>query len=293
MLAFMQGDTEGGRGHAWESACAYAEAGDRLGEGRALAKLGFRLTELGRQREAMPVFSRSIAILRSLNAPWFLALALTFASDAAWLTGDALTAHAFLDEALLLAQKEGDPWLLALARGLRGALAKRQRSYAEADQWLCSAIAGFGQCGDKYGVTRMGLCRAFLLLERDMPAACELLAESLRLGNELGQTPFVLLALAGAAAVALGDGAPVPATMLCARANALLGAGDVRLDAGLEDAPGVYQGCIRQVRTLVDPMRFASAWAEGEALVLDEAVQLAQSALGAGASLNVQAQPAL
>ncbi len=124
------------------------------------------------------------------------------------------SARELADEALKLAQREGDPWLLTLAHYFEGCLAKREGRRAEADQWLRPAMDGCALCGEKYGVMRMGLARAFLLLDGEPGSARPLLAESLRLAHELGQTRFVLLALAGTASIALNAGAFGPAARL-------------------------------------------------------------------------------
>ncbi len=142
MLAFMQGDSEGGSSLARDSAEAYARAGNRLGQGRALAKLGLRLTELGQAREAMEAYDQSISILRSLDAGWFLGLALCFASDAAWLVGEAERARARGRgvEAGAAGGRSMAPDAGALLRGLpgkaRGAACRSRSVAAPGHGWL-------------------------------------------------------------------------------------------------------------------------------------------------------------
>ncbi|GEM_PF-4987148 len=70
------------------------------------------------------------------------------------------------------------------------------------------------------------------------------------------------------------------------------------LDAGLEEGLDILEGCEARLREVVVPEHLASALAEGQALALEDAVELAQAVLkdspsGDGAAREPEAEPAI
>jgi hypothetical protein len=116
------------------------------------------------------------------------------------------------------------------------------------------------------------------LHQGDSRRAETLFAEGLALGRELGhqqeppgRSPEVYIAefLAGLAGVAAVDGAPDRAARLFGAAEAPLRASGHRID--LVDQ-GEYERNLAAVRAQMDTEAFAAAWAEGQAMTLEQAI---------------------
>jgi hypothetical protein len=104
----------------------------------------------------------------------------------------------------------------------------------------------------------------------DAPQAAAYFAESLACYREIGHREGILLCVAGLAWAAGGLGQAV-------RAARLFGAvASLRASFGIgESGPTVerhiYEASVASVRAQLDQAAFAAAWAEGQALTLDQA----------------------
>ncbi|MGH2371554.1 MAG: hypothetical protein ACRDI2_25565, partial [Chloroflexota bacterium] len=276
MLAYIQGDLSQVPEQDLESARLFAIAGDRHGRAQALAKLGLHLTALGRPAEALAPLRGSIGILRVLDAPWDLALALCFAGDAAGLTGDPADARAQFQEGLTLFQDLGDAWGQGLAQALLGEFSRAIGDYVAANAHIAQAVAVMRPLGEKYGMARGRLVQGYISLEQSaVQEAGALFAESLPLARELGQTAHLLLNLAGCAAVALLTGRERDAARLYGRAAPVLQTSTPYIDGGVAAAREAYPRYLARLREQVPAGTLAAWWAEGQAMSLEEAIALA------------------
>jgi hypothetical protein len=132
------------------------------------------------------------------------------------------------------------------------------------------------EVGDAFGVAWSSLRHAYVRLrEGDLPQARVLLTESLTRARHLGHTTFMLLGLAGCAALAANDGRDATAVQLFARTDPLLSA-----PAGVGGLTGIAAraSCgpaLEILRVRRDPGAFASEWASGRLLSIEEAVGMA------------------
>jgi hypothetical protein len=111
--------------------------------------------------------------------------------------------------------------------------------------------------------------------------AGRLFRESLRLARALGQTTYTLLNLGGCAAIALLSGQAVAAARLYGRAAVLLETDAPHVDDGAAAARAAYAHDLPLLRHRLAGSAFAAAWADGQALPLDDALDLARSVVAA------------
>jgi DNA-binding CsgD family transcriptional regulator len=106
-------------------------------------------------------------------------------------------------------------------------------------------------------------------------------AEALTLGQTLGHEINIANALAGLAAVASTQERPQPAARLLGAATARWEAASYQLDRVDQTA---YGHNLATVRAQIDPATFDAAWADGQALPLEQAIAEAQDIADAAQS---------
>ena len=234
VLAWVQGDYARAITVAEESLQLYRELGDRHSIATALAHLGRVALYRGDLQQAKLCAEESLAVCRELGDTAAIATLLTDLAHLALFEGDHQRATALSAESLALFQALDHDMGMALARTILGLAVLAQADYAR---------------------------------------AAHLLVESLRQWQHIGTEVYVAYALVGCAAVALGTqehtAAASAAVRLCAAAGASLDARGVTMPA-----PGAagYDRLVTLARSRLDPAAFATAWAEGRAMTLAEAM---------------------
>ena len=112
-LAILQGDFSAAQELNGAALALYRGLGDRLGEARALAHLGFAAAEQGRLEVARTFFLEAAAMFRELDDQRRLATILNNLGGVARLAGDDSAALAHFEEAMVLARRAGDRPVLA------------------------------------------------------------------------------------------------------------------------------------------------------------------------------------
>jgi hypothetical protein len=126
-----------------------------------------------------------------------------------------------------------------------------------------------------YLAVNLNMQAAVTLPQGDYARAAELLRASLDISRRLRDTWALPYALDGLATIALSTGHPEHAARLMAAAEAL------REPLGNDAANAVWRDLLRQhvarLETMVDQETLARLWAEGRALRIDQAIELALS----------------
>jgi hypothetical protein len=108
--------------------------------------------------------------------------------------------------------------------------------------------------------------------EGRLDEARELLVESFRIDQELGNVPFIGMDLIRFAGIHNRDGRPEVAARLIARGVAVFEEIGFSLESWMTEE---VDDATARVRAVLDEAAFAAAWEEGRALTLDEAIALA------------------
>jgi predicted ATPase/DNA-binding CsgD family transcriptional regulator len=232
---------------------------------------GLILAALGRgklgQAEAWAVEAETIAGRYGNTAE--LGVVRQVAGRVAWWRGDLARAAQLYEAGLAEARADGQPGPTALALIGLGQVALRLGDLAGARALLADGLA---LCRERGNLSWSGMALHGLGLvawrQGDAARAVADLSESLALRRELGERPGIAECLEGLAAVAAGTGRPDRAARLLGAAGALRAA----LGAPLPpiDRPD-HEATVAATRAALGGTAFAAAWADRQALSLDEA----------------------
>jgi predicted ATPase len=309
-LAWAQGDHGVARAHVEESLAVLRELGDRRGIALALFVLGGAVWAQGEYARARSLGEENLALCRALGDTWHTALvlhglgsmardqgdfvlarshleeslalfrALSDTQGIAWSLyglgevatdrGDDALARSLLEEGLALFRALGDTWGIAWSLHNLGTVARDQGDHAHARARCEQSLTLFRELGDKPGIadSLYGLgCVAGR--QGDHAAARALLEQSLALQRELGDRRGIAACLEGVAQVSAAEGAPERAARLLGAAAALRDA----IGAPLPPAErAAHERIVAPVRADLESAVFAAAWAEGQAMPLEQAV---------------------
>jgi non-specific serine/threonine protein kinase len=268
ILASLQDDYTTARTLAQESLQLSRELALSKQTGYALYILG-RLARIeGNYAEAVNCFEESLSLFRALGQKHDMALVLSGLGLAVMYLEEYERATALCVESLALSRELGDPrgtasWLtnlgiVMLARG------DAQRAKALCEESLAMRRA----LGYKGGIAHTLTVLGRIALDQgayERATACY--QESLALRQETGEKEGIATALEGLAAVARMQGQPVRAARLSGAASSLR----TLLGAPLPptDRPS-YEQTVAALRTQLDESTFTAAWAEGQAIPLEE-----------------------
>ncbi|MGH2587501.1 MAG: ATP-binding protein [Dehalococcoidia bacterium] len=277
-LAWAQGDYETGVQHADAGLALASEFDDELARGGALAIAGYVSMAVGMHERALATLQESRRIFEAAGDAWQVAFAAAMGSEPLAFIGDFDAASQSLAEALTLFTQTGDRWGEAVTHVMTANVSARRGDVSGLEHHLVYADTIFQEMGEKYGQSRLRLLHAYLSLARDdQPEARRLFREGLSLARELGLTTYSLLILGGCAAIALLSGKEVTAAKLYGRAAVLLEADDLHVDEGAAAARAAYARYLPLLRERLDRSAFDSAWSEGLALPIEDALDLARS----------------
>jgi non-specific serine/threonine protein kinase len=188
-------------------------------------------------------------------------------------------ARAVLGESLALFRETGDAWFSSVAMNALAGVARAAGAPAEARPLYEAALAIRRAAGDRHGaaIVLHNLGQA-ALLAGDPARAGACFREGLALARAVGDRHCLAWGLEGLAEATAAQGQP-------ARAALLLGAAAPHLTAGTTSLhpadPAARQWTLATVRRALGGASFVAAWAEGQALSVAQAADLALTA-GAG-----------
>jgi tetratricopeptide (TPR) repeat protein len=209
----------------------------------------------------------------SLGDTFSLAITLNNLGNAVASIGDLARAVVLHEEALALRRELGDT--LSIAGSLRnlGNVAAVQGQYELATTRHAEALALRRAFGDKKGIAdslqNLGNMAA---AQGDFTRAATIYQECLLLSWEIGAKSELFDSLEGMAWVAAAGGEPRRAAQLSGSAEAIRQAMGTFL---LVDQRDCHERAARTMRAALGEEGLASAWAEGRALPVEEAIALA------------------
>lgn len=274
MLALFQGDYVAAQALGEESLKIRKELGDQDGISVSLNILGSLACVQGDFASARALYEQSVAIHRELGNRRGVAAVLSNMGVAASDQGDHTAARALHEESLAIRRDLGDLHGVAISLINLAMVLYGEHDYEGARTRSVESLAISRELGDQRGCAD-SLCWLAYIAEAqgDGRSATPLFEESLAMRRELGDRKGVAESLEGLAHVAFANTMP-------ARAARIFGAAErLRQELGSPLPPTERERYDLQIAVaraaLGDDGAFDVAWAEGRAMTLEQAVELA------------------
>jgi predicted ATPase/class 3 adenylate cyclase len=249
------------------------ELGDTRGIAGSLSNLAGVAERRGDYGRAVPLFEEALTLARVSGDTLGIAKTLGNLGLALGQQGDIEREAALFEEALALFRALGDTMSIAGALDNLGQVAFQQGAYERARALHEEALALFRALEAKRGIAG-SLTNLGAVAEREgaYGRATALSRESLLLNRAIGAEEQVVEGLQTMVLVAAARGQATRATQLAGAAGALREALDVPMRPHQQP---IFTQAVQAIRMALGEEAFAAAWAEGQALALEEAVALA------------------
>jgi predicted ATPase/DNA-binding XRE family transcriptional regulator len=273
IIAERRGEYARAQGLHEQSLVLQRKLGNQHGVAAALLCLGavaFQQGDYGRSQEFV---EQSLALWRRLGDQRFIAAALNNLGQAVCLQGDHARARALHQEGLELKREVGDKWGVAFSLNNLGIVAHAEGEFDRARGLHEESLALRRELGDKRGIAMsLHFLGTVAVAQGDHHLAKALLAESLTLRREVGDSQ-------GVASCLLGLGVVATAQRQSERAARLFSAADLLREAlGSPPQPAertAYERAVSALQRLQSATALASAWVEGRAMTVEQAVAYA------------------
>jgi non-specific serine/threonine protein kinase len=270
-LAMARGERAGSAAFHEASLALRRRLGDTAGEAISLHNLGLAARSLGDRPLARDCFNECLSLFRSLGDTRNAGLSLLNLSRLSHDEGDQERATTLVTDGLALFRAAGSAQGVATALNQLGALARDRGDLTAAVRFHGEALSMHRDRGDPWGIglSLIGLARV-AMVRRDHVKAMALAGQSLRALKDVGANRDTAAALV------------VLATAACAAGQAAIGAqllGAVARAYPDGSAIGAEQTSFEQAaaaaRAALGTQAFDAAWADGQQLTLDQAIDLA------------------
>jgi predicted ATPase/DNA-binding XRE family transcriptional regulator len=268
--AYQEGDFEEARARHEDSLRLFQQAEDATGSALALSNLAFVSSEQGDAERAAGLAKQALALAREMGDQRVTVLALLAVGQAAREQGDPLRARQVLEEAIELS--DGLAYAFGCGVGRAGLAVVRQDLGDGRGAVACGdeAVALLRGLGYLWGLLFASSYRGRVALAQgDTVVARTALSEGLALARRLRSSCGVPVCLEGLAAVAEERGGPELAARLLAAAGSLRARQGAPVSA--VDRPR-YDALVAAVRAALEDAPFEAAWAAGQALSAEEAI---------------------
>jgi tetratricopeptide (TPR) repeat protein len=275
-LAVFQGDNATAQARLAAALPLYRERGDKLGTAYTLTFLGLVALARDDLAGARAVCDEGMALAREVGDPWAEAFTLRWAGEATFRAGDPTAARTLFDQSLTLWRQVRDPWGLAVTLYALADLVAEARDYATARPHYEESITLLRQSGDAWGLAwaLLGAGRV-ALAQGESAQAHSLLRESLTLRRDLGYKPGIAACLMALAEEAAGARQWAQAVRLAGVTDSL----GTAVGAGVSPAARTtYERAITAARTHLGAPSATQAWAEGQAMTLEQVIDRLSSA---------------
>jgi predicted ATPase/DNA-binding winged helix-turn-helix (wHTH) protein len=270
-LVTAQGDYPAAERFLKQSLSLYEELGDQWGIAASLNALAVSARDRGDYSSAQSNFERSLACWRMLPDRLAIARCLHNLANVVKVRGDYPRARWALREATDIFEKLDDRSGAAWSINQQGDIAREQGDLAAARELYQHALSAFREAGDRWGSARSLTDLGYVDCEQGKHlAAHAAYREALEIFADLGHRRGMARALEGSACLALARGHATRALKLAAAAAQLRRL----ICAPLPQAEQLKlnQTLLPAWESLREP-EGESAWAEGSAMSLEEAIQ--------------------
>lgn len=287
---------------------------ENLYKARLIAGLSIMSFSMGDNRAAAMEAEQAINLLRSFGDKWTQALTLAFHTAGKLTTGKSDEAIASIEEALQLAEELGDKYILgSVISAASNVESYVNRDFAKADAYREKAIELLSEHGSRwsYGITVYGFGN-LLILQGQFQKAREKFKIAMQTMQDLGSNRNVIMIKSDLAHILrqegnypealssyretilewkrMGHRSAVAHQLECLafiaksleqveKATRLLGAAEaLRQRIEIDMTPPEreeYEKEVADLKANVDDHEFASLWADGRSMTMDEAIELA------------------
>jgi tetratricopeptide (TPR) repeat protein len=272
-LAKNQCDCTSARSQHEESLAIRRELGDRQGIANSILHLGIVAGVQGDYAEARSLYQESLGIQRELGDRPGMSVSLNNLGIVACYEGDYASAQSIFQEFLGIQRELGNKWGIAGALNNLGNMAVRQGDYAAARSLWEESLSIYREVGSRWGIANVLHSLGYQACRQgDFALARSLYQESLGIQRELGDKREISSLLDGLAELNAIQEQEEEAARLWGAAERL------REEIGSPLVPDERDGYDRNVaeaRTKVSEEAFSAAWAQGRAMVMEQAVEYA------------------
>ena len=273
MVAHAQDDYAAAQALHEESLALQRELGDKLGISWSLNHLGNVACVQGDYKVAQALFEESLTLFRELGDKFGIADALENLGKTMRFRGDWAEARRLYEECLVLNREMGDKSATAWALYNLGAVTQSQKEYETARVLLEEGLTRFRELGHKTGTAWVlsFLGRPLTHLQQFSTARL-VFHEALVAFHQLKSVIGVIFSAEGMAGLSLAQGRLKESVQIFAWTIATRKAINNPLPAGEEEET---ESALATLRAVLGDAAFNTAWAEGEKMTLEEAIELA------------------
>ena len=250
------------------------DMGNRLGKSIVLADPGNLVYGRGEYALACTYYSACLETRRALGDLRGIAAALDYLGRAVREQGDYARACDLHAESLAMRRELNDKQSIALALNHLGAVKTYLGECEEARKLLEESLAYSRETGDKAGLAEaLSLLGELSQIARDVTTARAYWSQSLAIEKEAGDKSSMAALLEAFAGLARSD------TQFYEAAQMLGAADTIRREISNPVRPSQrshHAQTVATVRAALGIERFQQAWAEGQALTLEQALRLTQ-----------------
>ena len=271
----LRGRVSEGR-RALAAALALAPQKTRM-RGRALIAAGWLARLQGEFIAGAAFHAESVEILRELDDPIQLGIALVWNAEAVMSTGDWLAARAGWQEAIVLVEPRGPSEPLAYALLWLGTADAMDRRLGSARQHTARAMAVHSELGNSRGIALCELNSAYIEhLEGNIAAAWTDLSACMRTLRDAEAVGDLSWPLALAAVIIVSDGGPMAKSVTLGGAVTALDIASGRaLGNALFPSMADLPPALATARDEIGTVAYEAAWEKGLGMTADEAVAYA------------------
>jgi len=269
-ISLQQGDVDVARAVLTEGVRLFRALGDQLRLGEALTMLGLAMTTAAEPLAAIDLYDEAIALSRATGSAWIEAHTLTNMGAARRMLGQVPVADELYRASLALFVRLDDDWGRGIALRALAGLAVDQEDFAVAQALYEESAPFFRETGDTRGLAQalLSLGKVALRLGQ-VEYAREIFAEAVSRWREVGISTGIVRCLAGLADVAVAQDEPERAVRLygaLATQSTSVGVVFSRTDEAERESNLV------DLRFALEDTTYAGAWAMGQAMSLEQAV---------------------
>jgi tetratricopeptide (TPR) repeat protein len=277
-VAGAQGDYVRAQALHEEALAIQREIGDKWGIAISLNNLGGVAWNQSDYARAQALYEQALAIWREIGDKWGIAGSLNNLGLVAYEQGDYVRAQGLYEEALAIWREIGDKWGIAISLSNLGLVAYEQGDYVRAQGLHEQALAIRREIGDRQGIAKS--LEGLALVAVGQACTAEARLQPTRAAGE--ETPASVPSISSAESTFSGEipqGGRERTGDLWRRAVVLFAAARALRGAMGTPAPPVdqrrYDSALAKCREALGEEGYARAFAEGAALSLEEALQVA------------------
>ncbi len=254
-----------------ESVAKFRELGNKWSSAHPLTDVGREALRQGNYVDARSVFEEALTIFRELRSKSGIAMALGDLGDVAAAEGDYVTAASRFEESLVLFRELGAKRAIANALNAQAEITLHQGHYPEVRTLIDEAMKLSKDLDRQEMARSLRIFGGLAHRQDEFERAKALFKESLTLSRAAGNKRAIIKCLVGLAGIGV-QRQPASGSRLLGAAESLR----KQLGAPL---PAMYhyeyERTVSALRTILGEEAFAVAWAEGQAMTLEQAVEFA------------------